>query len=70
MKAKLNNKNDLCNWFGSNTWYNLHSYAEAEPKEYPCLIIWRVIDNHYRIGDDVYYEFVYFKDFQTNQLEK
>lgn len=63
MKVLINNREDFDNWCKTNDSYNLISYTEDEPKYYPCIMTFRIIDAGYSIYDDLYYEFVYLQDF-------
>ena len=66
MKVLLNNKEDFDNWRECDS-YNYISYSEDEPKNYPCIVTFRVIDAGYSIYDDLYYEFVYLEDFELDK---
>lgn len=67
MKDLINNREDFDNWREYNGSCDLISYAEDEPKYYPCIITSRVIDSGYSIRDDLYYEFVYLQDFELDK---
>lgn len=67
MKVLINNKEDFDNWRVDNESFDCISYAEDEPKNYPCIITFRVIDAGYSIHDDLYYEFVYLEDFELDK---
>ena len=67
MKVLINNREDFDNWCKTNDSYNLISYTEDEPKYYPCIMTFRIIDAGYSIYDDLYYEFVYLQDFELDK---
>ena len=67
MKVLLNNKEDFDNWREYNNSCDIISCAEDEPKYYPCIVTYRIIDARYSIYDDLYYEFVYLQDFELNK---
>ena len=59
MKFLLNNKEDFDNWRENNTSYDCISYAEDEPKYYPCVVTYRYVDS----ADNLYYDDIcIFKD--------
>ena len=66
MKTLLNNKEDFDFWRVYNL-YNYISYEEDEPKNYPCIVTFRIVDNDNSIYEDLYYEFVYLEDFEVWQ---
>ena len=63
MKVLLNNREDFDRWYKCNDSYEFISYEEDEPKNYPCIISFRIVDSYDSIYDNLYYEFVYLQDF-------
>lgn len=63
MKVLLNNREDFDRWYKCNDSYEFISYEEDEPKNYPCIVSFRVVDSYDSIYDNLYYEFVYLQDF-------
>lgn len=70
MKKLLNNKEDFKNW--RLDYFNdiLNSYEECEPKEYPCVVVYRTYETDYCLRDRVDYEFVYLNDVSYENLER
>lgn len=67
MKVLINNREDFDNWCECNDSYVRLSYAEDEPKYYPCIISFRFADAGDFIYDDLYYEFIYLQDFELDK---
>lgn len=63
MKFLINNREDFDNWCKINDSCERISYEEDEPKNYPCIVSFRVVDSYDSIYDNLYYEFVYLQDF-------
>lgn len=63
MKVLLNNREDFDRWYKCNDSCEFISYEEDEPKNYPCIVSFRVVDSYDSIYDDLYYEFIYLQDF-------
>lgn len=63
MKVLLNNREDFDRWYKCNDSCEFISYEEDEPKNYPCIVSFRVVDSYDSIYDNLYYEFVYLQDF-------
>ena len=63
MKVLLNNREDFDRWYKCNDSYEFISYEEDEPKNYPCIVSFRIVDLYDSIYDNLYYEFVYLQDF-------
>lgn len=66
MKVLINNREDFDSWCANNDTFNLISYEEDEPKNYPCIVAFRWVDADDSIYDDLYYEFVYLEDFELD----
>lgn len=67
MKVLINNRKDFDNWREYNNSCDFISYAEDEPKYYPCIVTSRYVDTGDFIYDDLYYEFVYLQDFELDK---
>lgn len=67
MKVLINNREDFDNWCEYNDSYNHISYAEDEPKCYPCIISFRFVNSDDLYYDDLHYEFVYLQDFELDK---
>lgn len=63
MKVLLNNREDFDRWYKCNDSCDRISYEEDEPKNYPCIVSFRIVDSYDSIYDNLYYEFVYLQDF-------
>lgn len=68
MKELLSNKEDFRKWREHYFNYIMDSYDECEPKEYPCVVVYRTFEGEYclrNLEDNYYarkrvdYEFVY-----------
>lgn len=66
IKEVLNDKIDFENWRNNHLLDLAISSNEDEPKQYPCIIVYKYIDSEYiNVIDYVYYEFVYLDDFKN-----
>lgn len=67
IKELLNSKIDFKYWSDGYSSDFVISSSEDEPKQYPCVIVYKIEESNYSIKDFVYYDFVYLNDFEKTE---
>lgn len=42
--------------------YNIDWSGDEEPKSYPCILVYNIVDNQESYKDNLYYTFIYKED--------
>ena len=67
IKELLTSENDFKYWIDGYSFDIPISSNEEEPKQYPCVVVYKFEESSYINKDFVYYDFVYLNDFERTE---
>lgn len=67
IKELLSSEIDFKKWSDTYLFDIIFPTHEEEPKQYPCVITYKIEESKYVAKDIVYYDFVYLNDFEKTE---